>query len=112
MSATAERIKPEDLAELGRLSRAQLQAAKAGNPKEVRLLLGTRRQLLAHLKDRVVSPERLKEVFAPDAETIATLKAEMERVEESLLRLSEGGRALQGYVVRMAASPGFVDQMR
>jgi hypothetical protein len=105
-------ITAEEIRELTRVSSAQLDAAKAGNFEEVRLLLGTRQRLLEGLRGRASRPGDLELVVAADSETFGVLRAEIGRVDEVLTRLDTGGRALSGYAMKAAAAPAFLDHVR
>ena len=110
MSASGP-INAEEIRELKRVSSAQLDAAKAGNFEEVRLLLGTRQHLFEGLRGRAVRPGDLEPVMASDAETIMVLRAQIRRVEEALVRLNTGGRALVGYTMKASAPPAFLEHV-
>jgi len=105
-------INAEEIRELKRVSSAQLDAAKAGNFEEVRLLLGTRQHLFEGLRGRAVRAGDLEPVMASDAETIMVLRAQIRRVEEALARLNTGGRALVGYAMKAPPPPAFLDHVR
>ena len=105
-------VSADEIAELDRLSRAQLEAADAGDFEEVRLLVGTRQHLLDTMRGRAVRAGDLERVMASDAGTVAALRVQIERLEQALARLSEGERVLSGYALRSAVSPAFLDHVR
>jgi hypothetical protein len=112
MVLASGQVSAEEITELERLSFAQLDAARAGDFEEVRVLLGTRQHLFEGLRGRTVRSGVLEPVMASDAETIMVLRAQIRRVEEALARLNTGGRALVGYAMKAPPPPAFLDHVR
>jgi hypothetical protein len=105
-------VSAEEIAELERVSAAQLDAIATGNLEEVRLLLGTRQRLLDGLRGRVVRPADLEPVMATVRHAIGAIRAEMQRVEAALSHLDVGGRALPRYATRAATPAAYLDHLR
>jgi hypothetical protein len=101
----------EPWAELTRLSRAQLEAARSGDFEGVRLHLGARQRILDGLAGRRAEAAALAPLAAMDAEVARLLAAEERRLEQALARLQAGGRALAGYAGRPVARPGLLERM-
>jgi hypothetical protein len=101
----------EPWAELARLTRAQLEAARCGDFEGVRLHLGTRQRILDGLTGRRLGAAALAQLATMDAEVARLLAAEGRRLEQALARLQTGGRALAGYAGRPVAHPGLLERM-
>jgi hypothetical protein len=112
MRAPSPAVSAEEIAELKRVSAAQLDAMTAGNLEEVRLLLGTRQRLLDGLRGRAVRPGDLETIVATVGRTVGALQAEMQRVEAVLSHLDAGGRALPRYAMNAATPAAYLDQLR
>ncbi len=112
MPPTAARVSPEELAELGRLGRAQLAAAQAVDLGQLGALLQARRELLVALRGRGLRPEEAAPLAALDGQTRRLLEAQLQRVRGELSALQAGRRALRGYVTQFGISSGFIDQLR
>jgi hypothetical protein len=112
MLAPSTLVSAEEIAELERVSAAQLDAIATGNLGEVRLLLETRQRLLDGLHGRVVGLGDLEPVMAAVGQTIGAIRAEIERVEAALSHLDAGGRALLRYSMKAATPAAYLDQLR
>jgi hypothetical protein len=112
MQAAGRQRAVETLAEIERLTEAQHDAAAAGRIAEVAGCLQRRQGLLAQLHEEAIAPERLRAVAARDAETMGILRISLQHLGGELGQLRDGGRALQGYRVRVQSSPGFMDQVQ
>lgn len=112
MSATSTLVGTGEIAELARVSAAELDAIRAGNLEEVRLLLGIRQRLLDRLRGRVARPGDLEPVMSAIGHTIGVIRAELQRVEAALSQLDAGGRALPRYAMRAATPAAYFDQLR
>jgi hypothetical protein len=112
MPPASIRITGSELAELERLTRAQVEAARAADVEALGALLDARRQLLESLRGRAVSSQDLEPLLRLDAETQALVRERVQSVEGALARARQGGRALGGYAARIAAPVGFIDQLR
>ena len=101
-----------ELAELDRLTRAQVAAARAADVEALGALLEARGRLLESLRGRVVSSQDLEPLLLLDVETKALVAERVQSVKGALASVRQGGRALGGYAARRAAPAGFIDQIR
>lgn len=112
MASSSVRVGAKQLAELDRLTRAQVVAARAADVEALGALLDARRQLLESLRGQTVSSQDLEPLLRLDLETQALVAERVQSVEGALARVRQGGRALGGYAARIATPVGFIDQLR
>ena len=112
MASSSGWVGAKELAELDRLTRAQVAAARAADVEALGGLLDARRQLLESLRGRAVSSQDLEPLLRLDAETQALVVERVQSVEGALARVQQGGRALGKYAARIATPVGFIDQLR
>lgn len=112
MASPSVWVAAKELAELDRLTRAQVAAARAADVEALGALLEARGRLLESLRGRAVSSQDLEPLLLLNAETQALVAERVRSVEGTLACLRQGGRALGGYTARVAAPVGFIDQLR
>jgi hypothetical protein len=87
-------------------------AARAEDMEGLKQVLGLWQQALEELEGGSVPAARLREISLQNQETRALLEARLRDLEQQIQRLCHGGRALQGYVTKGPAPPGFLDEFR
>ncbi len=112
MASSSDWVGAKELAELDRLTRAQVEAAHAADVEGLTGLLAARRALLEALRGRTVRPGEAAQLTRLDAEARRSVEAHIQRVQGELATIRVGGRALRSYETRVPAWPGFIDECR